>query len=250
MVQAIQDSLRAALTAAGYTLASDSELLRLLTEQNRSRSGLRRAADLAGIGAVVLMDVGVRGDEVRAVAQVVDVWRAQTSSAQEVADLDKPMDLLNAVRGVSRAVDRVSWRSRTDPKRVIVFPVDNRTGVDSLSVVARQVEDALRAAAVRFGAVVLPLDSATSSTRDVTERRLIAIRRGAGAIVATSVSRARGDSAVVQLSVRDMSEERTLPAVSVRLPLAAVGSASASVGAMLVEALRQVNWGPKANPDD
>jgi hypothetical protein len=246
VVQAIQDSLQKSLRSAGYTLANDSELLRLVTEQNMMRGGLRRAADSAGIGAVVIIDVVARGDELSATAQVLDVWRAQTGSVREAADLDKSMDLLNVVRSVTRSVDRVSWRSRTDPRRVIVFAVENRTGVESLSVVARQLEDSLRAAAVRFGAVVLTLDSASSVTRDVTERRQLAIRRGAGAIVAANVSRARNDSAVVQVSVRDMSEERTLPSITVRLPLDAVGTAAASVAAMLIDALRQVNWGPRA----
>jgi hypothetical protein len=248
-VRAIEDSLQKSLKAAGYTLANDSELLRLVTEQNRTRGGLRRAADAAGIGAVVTMDVVARGDELSASAQVLDVWRAQTSSAREAADLDKSMDLLNVVRGVTRSVDRVSWRSRTDPKRVIVFPVENRTGVDSLSVVARQLEDSLRAAAARFGAVVLTLDSASSVTRDVMERRQLAIRRGAGAIVAANLARARSDSGVVQVSVRDMSEERSMPSITVRLPLNAIGTAAASAAAMLIDALRQVNWGPRAIPD-
>ncbi|MFN2564455.1 MAG: serine/threonine-protein kinase [Gemmatimonadaceae bacterium] len=249
VVQAIEDSLQKSLKAAGYTLAHDRELLRLVTEQNRARGALRRAADSAGIGAVVSMEVVARGDELSAIAQVLDVWRAQTSSAREATDLDKSMDLLNVVRTVSRSVDRVSWRSRTDPKRVMVFAVENRTGIDSLSVVARQVEDSLRAAAARFGAVVLTLDSASSSTRDVTERRQLGIRRGAGAIVAASVARARRDSAVVVVSVRDMSEDRTLPSITVRLPLDGVRTAAASVAAMLVDALRQVNWGPRAVPD-
>jgi hypothetical protein len=248
VVQAIQDSLEKSLKAAGYTLANDSELLRLVTEQNRTR-GLRRAADAAGIGAVVTMDVVARGDELSASAQVLDVWRAQTSSAREAADLDKSMDLLNVVRGVTRSVDRVSWRSRTDPKRVIVFPVENRTGVESLSVVARQLEDSLRAAAARFGAVVLTLDSASSVMRDVMERRQLAIRRGAGAIVAANLARARTDSGVVQVSVRDMSEERTMPSITVRLSLNAIGTGGASVAAALTEMLRQVNWGPRTIPD-
>ncbi|MDQ3950211.1 MAG: protein kinase, partial [Gemmatimonadota bacterium] len=56
-VPAIDDSLKNALVAAGYTLATDSELLRLITQQNMAGGGLRKAADAAGIGAVVRVEV-------------------------------------------------------------------------------------------------------------------------------------------------------------------------------------------------
>ncbi|MDQ3950594.1 MAG: hypothetical protein M3282_09620, partial [Gemmatimonadota bacterium] len=234
---------------AGYTLATDSELLRLITQQNMAGGGLRKAADAAGIGAVVRVEVVTRGDEVSAVTQVLDVWRAQTSSVRDAADADKPMELLNVVRHVTRSLDRVSWRTRTDPRRVMLFEVSNRTGGAAFSAVARQLEDSLRAAIVRAGAVVVPLDSAARSTRDAVERRQLAIRRGAGAIVDVGISRMRVDSVSVRLSVRDMTEERTLPPVEMRLAVRDVERMEPAIGqlaARLADALAQVNWGPKA----
>jgi serine/threonine protein kinase len=243
--QSIQDSLQKALTAAGYTLATDSELLRIVTQLNTGGGALRRTADATGMGAVVIAEVVTRADEVSAVVQVVDVWRAQTASAREVADLDKPLDLISIVRHVNRALDRVSWRTRTDPKRVVLFSVENQTGIDTLASVARQFEDSLRAAIMRFGAATVPLDSATQATRDDTERRLYAIRRGAGAIVTAGIYRVRADSGMIRLSLRDMSEERTLPRVEMRFPLRDLTAMASRLSATLVEQLGQVNWGPK-----
>jgi hypothetical protein len=247
-VEAIDDSLKKAVAAAGYTLATDSELLRLMAQQNTAGGGLRKAADGSGIGAVVRVEILTRGDEVSAVTQVLDVWRAQTSSARDAADVDRPMELLNVVRHVARSLDRVSWRTRSDPRRVMLFDVSDRTGVAAFSAVARQLEDSLRAAVVRAGAVVVPLDSTARSTRDVVERRQLAIRRGAGAIVDAGILRARGDSVSVRLSVRDMTEERTLPTIETRLALRDIERMEPAIGqvaARLADALAQINWGPK-----
>jgi hypothetical protein len=96
---------------------------------------------------------------------------------------------------------------------------------------------------------VVPLDSAARSTRDVVERRQLAIRRGAGAIVDAGISRMRADSVSVRLSVRDMTEERTLPTIEMRLAARDVEHAAPVIGqiaARLADALAQVNWGPKA----
>jgi serine/threonine protein kinase len=244
--QSIQDSLQRVLTNAGYTLATDSELLRIVTQLNTGGGQLRRAADAAGMGAIVNVEVTVRADEVTAIAQVVDVWRAQTASAREVADLDKPLDLMSIVRHVSRGLDRVSWRTRTDPKRVVLFAVENQTGIDTLAPVARQLEDSLRASVVRFGAAAVPLDSAAQATRDDTERRLFAIRRGAGAMIVAAIYRIRADSAMIRMSVRDMSEERSLPRIEMRFPLRDLTPMASRLSATLVEQLGQVNWGPRA----
>ena len=243
--QALHDSLRASLTAAGYTLATDSELLRLVTQQNMVGGGLRRAASDAGLGAVVLVDLVARADEVNAITQVLDVWRAQTSSGRDAADLDKPMELLSMVRTISRSLDRVAWRNRNDPRRVMIFEIDNLSALDSMSPLARELHDTLRAAVSRSGAIALPLDSVIRDTKDVTERRMLAIRRGAGAIVAASIFRVRVDSVMIRLSVRDMSEERTFPNVENRVAIANIRSSFGVVAARLVEMLNQVNWGPK-----
>ena len=242
---ALYDSLRASLAAAGYTLATDSELLRLVTQQNMVGGGLRRAASDAGLGAVVIVDIVARADEVNAITQVLDVWRAQTTSGREAADLDKPMELQSMVRTISRSLDRVAWRRRDDPRRVMIFEIDNLSAIDSLSPLARQLHDTLRAAVSRSGAIALPLDSVIRDTKDVTERRMLAIRRGAGAIVAASIFRVRADSVMIRLSVRDMSEERTFPNVENRVAVANIRSSFSVVAARLLEMLNQVNWGPK-----
>jgi serine/threonine protein kinase len=245
-LQAVQDSVQKSLAAAGYTLASDSELLRLVTQQNQG-GGLRRLADAGGIGAVVMVDVVARADEINAVVQVLDVWRNQTSSAREAADLDKPLELASVGRPVVRALDRVSWRTRTDPKRVLVFDVDNQTGIDTMLAVTRQLEDTLKAAVVRYGAQVVTLDSAMRASRDVSERRQYGVRRGAGALVAASIMRVRADSVMLRLSVRDMSEERTFPNVEGRVHVSAVPAAMGVLATRLLEQLGQVNWGPKVS---
>ena len=243
-IQAVYDSVHRSLASAGYTLATDSELLRMVTQQSQS-GGLRRVADAAGFGAVVMVDVVARADEVNAVVQVLDVWRAQTVSAREAADLDKPLELVSVSRPVVRALDRVSWRTRSDPKRVLVFDVENQTGIDSMSVYTRQMDDSIKAAVKRYGAEVVSLDSAMRATRDVAERRQYGVRRGAGALVAVSLVRVRADSALLRLSVRDMSEERALPPVDGRVHLSAIPSAVSLLMTRLVEQLGQVNWGPK-----
>ncbi|MGH7676876.1 MAG: serine/threonine-protein kinase [Gemmatimonadaceae bacterium] len=243
--QAIQDSLQRTLTAAGYTLASDSELLRMVTQQNVVSGGLRRSADAAGMGAVVTVDIIARADEVSAVAQVLDVWRAQTASAREAADPDKPIELANVIRGVVRSLDRVSWRTRADPKRVLVFELDDQTGGVASADVVRLLNDSLRAAVTRYGAATIPLDSTLRSTSDVSERRTLAVRRGAGALVAGSITRLRGDSVRLRVSVRDMSEDRTLPEMQARLPVGAVPVAAGQMIARMMELLGQVNWGPR-----
>ena len=243
--QAIQDSLQRTLTAAGYTLATDSELLRMVTQQNMASGGLRRSADAAGMGAVITMDIIARADEVSAVAQVMDVWRAQSASAREAADPDKPIELANVIRGVMRSLDRVSWRTRSDPKRVLVFELDDQTGGDAYANVVRLLNDSLRAAVTRYGAATIPLDSTFRSTSDVNERRNLAVRRGAGAMVAGSITRLRGDSVRLRVSVRDMSEDRTLPEMQARLPVAAVPVAAGQMIARMMELLGQVNWGPR-----
>ena len=245
--QQVHDSLRNALTAAGYTLASDSELLRLVSQQNIS-GGMRRAADAAGIGAVVLVDVVARGDEVTAITQIVDVWRSQTASARDVADLDKPQELVSLVRNVGRALDRVSWRTRSDPKRVLIFETENMTGMEAVAPLAREVDDSLRAAAARFGASVIPQDSTTRATRDVMERRTLAVRRGAGAIVATTIMRVRVDTVLIRMSVRDMSEDRTFPNVEGRVHVNTLSAALPVLAERLTGILGQVNWGPKLTP--
>jgi ribosomal protein S1 len=131
----------------------------------------------------------------------------------------------------------------------MLFEVSNQTGIDAFSTVARQLEDSLRAAIVRAGAAAVALDSAARSTRDVVERRQLGVRRGAGAIVDVALFRIRRDSVSVRLSVRDMTEERTLPTIEMRLAAGDVqqgGSVLGQISGRLAEALAQINWGPKA----
>jgi hypothetical protein len=210
--------------------------------------GLRRVATDAGFGAVVMLDLYTRADEAQAVTQVLDVWRAQTASGRQAADIDRPGDLTTVIRDVLRSLDRVSWRSASDPKRVLMFSVDNQTGMSALDSAARSLDESLRAAVGRSGATTLALDSTARATRDVTERRMLGIRRGAGAIVATTMHRIRVDSVLVRLSVRDMSEEVTFPNVDVRVAIRDVSSALDALQPRFAELLGRVNWGPKNTP--
>src|SRR5947199_4225304 len=90
-----------------------------------------------------------RGDEIVAQSIVLDVWRNYPFSDRTATDLDKPQEALGVVRSVSRALERVSWRRRSDPKLVLVFDLENQTGNDSTAALARQLSDSLRAAVAR-----------------------------------------------------------------------------------------------------
>jgi len=241
--RAIEDSLRKALVNAGYTPATDAELLRLIAQADISAQ--RRMADSLGIGAMVLSTLSTRADEIVAQSIVVDVWRNYPMSDRTATDLDKPQEALGLVRNVARALERVSWRSRSDPKRVLVFDLENQTGSDSIAALAGQLSDSLRAAVVRRLGAEVVADSQARATKDATERRAVGLRLSAGAIVAGGLYRARGDSISLRLSTRDMSEDRTYPAVEVRVARADLLANFQSVADRLMADLGQVNWGPK-----
>ena len=240
---ALEDSLRKAIVGMGYNPATDSELLRLLTQPDLNVQ--RRIADSLGIGAIVMTILSTRADEIVAQTIVLDVWRNYPFSDRTATDLDKPQEALGVVRNVSRALERVSWRTRADPKLVLVFDLENQTGNDSLTVLARQLSDSLRAlVSKRFGAQVVT-DSAARATRDVMERRAMGARFAAGAIVAGSLYRARGDSVTLRLSTRDMSEEKTFPNIEVRAGKSELLAGFQAIAERVLADFAQVNWGPK-----
>jgi serine/threonine-protein kinase len=240
----LQDSLRRALVAAGYTPASDGELVQLMA--NPDLAAQRRIADTLGIGAIVMSILSTHGDEIIAQSIVLDVWRNYPISDRTAADLDKPQEALGVIRNVSRALERVSWRSRGDPKRVVLFDLENQTGNDSVDVLARQLADSLRAAVMkRVGAQIVG-DSSARAAKDVMERRAVGMRLGAGAIMAGSLYRARGDSVTVRLSTRDLSEDKSYPNVEVRASRRELLASFQSYVDRLLADLGQVNWGPKA----
>jgi serine/threonine-protein kinase len=241
--RALTDSLRKAFTAAGYTLATDADLVQLLSEP--AGSAQRRAAQDARIGSIVSSALEVRSGEVRAQAMVLDVWRGATLSATESADLDKPLESLGVVRDATRALDRVSWRTREDPRAVILFDIDNQTGADSLAFVARQIAAAARAAVARELPAIIVTDSTALATKDVMERREIAVRLRAGALVAGSILRARNDSITIRLAARDLSEDDNFPTIEARVPIASASASASGAIAQLIATLRRVNWGPK-----
>jgi serine/threonine-protein kinase len=242
---AVEDSLRKAVIGMGYNAATDSELLRLLSQPDLNVQ--RRVADSLGIGAIVMTILSTRGDEIVAQTIVLDVWRNYPFSDRTATDLDKPQEALGVVRNVSRALERVSWRTRADPKLVLVFDLENQTGSDSLTTVARQLSDSLRGlVSSRFGARVVT-DSAARATREVMERRATGARVGAGAIVAGSLYRARGDSVTLRLSTRDLSEDKTLPNIEIRLPRSELLTSFQVIAQRVLADLAQVNWGPKAS---
>ena len=240
----LEDSLRKTIVGMGYDPATDSELLRLLSQPDLNVQ--RRIADSLGIGAIVMTILSTRGDEIVAQTIVLDVWRNYPLSDRTATDLDKPQEALGVVRNVSRALERVSWRTRADPKLVLVFDLENQTGSDSLTVTARQLSDSLRALAKGFGAQVVT-DSGARATREVMERRAMGARVGAGAIIAGSLYRARGDSVTLRLSTRDMSEDKTLPNIELRVPKSELLTGFQMMAQRVLADLAQVNWGPKAS---
>jgi TolB-like protein len=178
---------------------------------------------------------------------VFDVWRGYPLATRAAADLDKPQEALAVVRDVSRALERVSWRSRSDPKRVVVFDIDNQTGIDSVNDLARQLSQQLRAGIAQRLGVAIVADSQSQATKDVLERRAVGARLGAGALVAGSIFRARGETALIRLSIRDMSEDRSLQNIDVQVPRAPAAQQFASVIDAVVAELGQVNWGPRGS---
>jgi TolB-like protein len=243
--QALDDSLHKTLVRAGYTLATSDELVRLLGQNDLGAQ--RRIADEMGIGAIVMTILVTRGSEVAAQSIVMDVWRGYPFSDHTAADRDKPQELLGMVRDVSRDLERVSWRTRADPKRVVVFDIENQTGNESVNDLARQLSDSLRIAVRRrFGAEVVT-DTLATAVKDMTERRAVGARLGAGAIMAGTLFRARGDSVTLRLSTRDMSEDRTFPNVDVRATRGELLSSFQGYVDRLLADLGQVNWGPKAS---
>ena len=240
----LEDSLHKAIVRMGYNAATDSELLRLLSQPDLNVQ--RRIADSLGIGAIVMTILSTRGDEIIAQTIVLDVWRNYPFSDRTATDLDKPQEALGVVRNVSRALERVSWRTRADPKLVLVFDLENQTGSDSVTTLARQLSDSLRAlVSKRFGAQVVT-DSAARATRDVMERRAMGAHLAAGAIVAGTLYRARGDSVTLRLSTRDMSEEKTFPNIDVRTSRSQLLSSFQVIADRVLADLAQVNWGPKS----
>jgi hypothetical protein len=192
--------------------------------------------------------LATRGDEVQAQSIVLDVWRNYPFSDRTAADLDKPQQALGLVRNVTRALDRVTWRSRTDPKRVIVFDIENQTGNESVTALAQQLTDSVRLAVRRrFGAEVVT-DSQVTETRDMMERRAAGARSGAGALMAGMLYRARGDSVSLRMSTRDLSEDRTFTTVEVRTSRSELLSRFSEYVDRLLADLGQVNWGPKGQP--
>jgi hypothetical protein len=244
--KALEDSLRHALAAAGYGLATDAELVRLLTQSDANAQ--RRAAESAGIGALVVGLLTTRGDEILAQAQVLDVWRGTVSSEREASDPDKPLETLGVVRDVARALERVSWRTRADPRRIILYDIDNQTGVDSLSVTARQLGDALRGLLMKKSGMPVVSDSQARATKDVNERRVVATRLGTGASIAGTIYRVRADSVMLRFSVRDQSEERNLPTFELRQTRSELLGALELIVDRIIKDLGQVNWGPKGAP--
>jgi hypothetical protein len=244
----LSDSLRKAFVAAGYELASDGELVQLLAQQGSVLQ--RRAAQAAGIGAVVSAELAARGSEVRAQVVLLDVWRNGQLSAVESADLDKPLEALEVVRDATRALDRVSWRRAEDPRTVVVFDFDNSTGADSLAPLARRVADAVRATVARELNAVIVRDSAALATRDIMERREVAVRLRAGALVNGTLLRARNDSVTVRLAARDLTEDQSSETIELRVPIATAVEGLAPAIGRLMETLGKVNWGPKRSPED
>jgi hypothetical protein len=245
VARALEDSLKRALVNAGFALASDGELVRLLGQGDMSAQ--RRVAEAAGIGAVITIVLSARDDELIAQGLVLDVWRGYPLSEREAAGFDQPEESFGVVRDIVRALERVSWRTRDDPRRLLVYDVENQTGVDSLSVVARAISDSLRSVLPKRlgGGIVVVTDSQARATVGTSERRMVGARFGAGAIVAGAISRARGDSLSLRLSARDMTEERSFASFDLRIARTALNEGLAMAVDRLAADLSRVNWGPK-----
>jgi hypothetical protein len=245
VARALEDSLKRTLAQAGFELATDGELVQLLGQSDMSAQ--RRAAEAAGIGAVVTTVLTVRDDEVVAQGIVLDVWRGFPFSEREAAGFDAPEESFGVVRDLARALERVSWRTRDDPRRLLVFDIENQTGVDSLSAVARAISDSLRTALVRRlgGGIIVVTDSQARATVGTSERRQVGTRFGAGAIVAGAISRARGDSMNLRLSARDMTEERSFASFDLRIARAGLSEGLGMALDRLASDLNKVTWGPK-----
>ncbi|HEX7940050.1 MAG TPA: hypothetical protein VF483_13770 [Gemmatimonadaceae bacterium] len=241
--KALRDSINRAVIAAGYTTASDADLLDLVSVSGPDAP--RQTALDKKIGALVSVDVYPRGDEVQAIPQVLDVWRNQLSTERVSVDRNRPQELTGAVRSVTHALERVSWRSATDARGAIVFAIDNQLSPDSIAVLGRSVEDSIKSVISKRMGWKLLGDSAIRVVRDGAERRSAGIRLGAGVLVSATMFRQRGDSMSLRISVRDMSEDNVLPVVEVRLARATFDAGLAPALERFAAQLATVNWGPK-----
>jgi serine/threonine-protein kinase len=245
VARALEDSLKRAAAAAGYGLATDAELVRLLGDADGNAQ--RRTADGAGIGAIVTSFLTVNNRELQAQVLVLDVWRNTPQSQRGGSELDDTTGTLVVVRDVLRSLARVSWRQRSDPHRAVVFDFENVSGVDSLAAVSTAFTDSIRAAVQRLGAEVVG-DSAARVTKDVNDRRFVGLQLVAGALVTGGLYRRGVDSVRVRLSIRDLSEERTFETFEIAAPLRDAFSALPNVLQRLAADLGRVNWGPKGMP--
>ena len=243
VARALEDSLRAAYTAAGYTLASDAELVRLLATQDPNAQ--RRVADDAGIGALASSLLLMREGDVTAQVILTDVWRGMPIVERGASGLDDPRGVLGVVRDATRSLGKVSWRRRDDQRRIIVYDLENQTGLDSLDAGVQELSDSVRVSLARTLGAQAVSDSATRATRTTDERRRVGILQNAGVIVAGSVYRSRGDSVTARVSARDMSEERTFNNIEVRVPRGELMSVLPTLLQRLSDDVAKVNWGPK-----
>ena len=235
-----QDARRAGLHAGDRRRARTASWRRATSTRNDV------SPTRLGIGAIVMSILSMRGDEIVAQSIVLDVWRNYPQSDRTATDLDKPQEALGLVRDVSRALERVSWRSRADPKRVLVFDLENQTGNDSVNVVARQLSDSLRAAiAKRLGARDRDRFGGAVDARRVGAPRCGCAIRRRRARRGRTVSRARRLGLAASLDARHVrGSERSRPSRS-RLPRAELLAGFQSVADRLLADLGQVNWGPK-----
>ncbi|MEW5917185.1 MAG: hypothetical protein AB1762_12305, partial [Gemmatimonadota bacterium] len=245
VARALEDSLKRAVSAAGYTLASDAELVRLLGEPDMNAR--RRTAEASAIGAILFGVLTLSNRELQAQVIVHDIWRNIPQGLRSGSELDDSIGTLVVIRDVMRTLNRVSWRNRADGRRAVVFELANLTGIDTLAGIVRQIADSLRVATRRAGLDVVG-DSAAQATTDPNDRRFVGLQLGAGLIVAGQVSRRGADSLRIRLSVRDMTEERTFETIDVVGPLGAPFAALPNVTQRLAADIARVNWGPKGLP--
>ena len=208
LVRAVNDSLRRALSAAGYDV--------LPADQSRELAGMADAGDrrgalaALGVGAVVSGVVVMRsGGALRAQVIVQDLARGNARSVRDGDDADDPREMFGVAEKTLSALGSVSWRHEARARRVVVFPLSDRSEHRAPgAAMAEVLTDSLHALVRRLGLEPVGDPALLAATTGLGDRRRLGEQLGAGAIIAGSINDRAGTRAV-RIEVRDMVAAET-----------------------------------------
>ena len=208
LVRAVNDSLRRALSAAGYDVLphDQSRQLAAIADAEQRRATLTAL----GVGAVVNGVVVMRSSgALRAQVIVQDAARGSARSVRDGDDADDPRRMFGVVEKTLSALGNVSWRNEARSRRVAIFPLTDRSGDRGPgAAMAEVLTDSLNALVRRLGLEPVGDPVQLAATTGVSDRRRLGEQLGVGAIIAGSINDREGTRAV-RIEVRDMVAAET-----------------------------------------